>query len=472
MLGKAIQPEIEELIAAGQFDELRDILANNLEAADIAEILDEVNDEDRALLFRLLPTQLASDVFSLLEIEGQEKLIQSLSREQVTHILNEMSPDDRTRLLEEVPDEVAQRLLRALNPKELAVARTLLGYPEESIGRRMTPEYVAANPNWTVRQTLDFIRREAPRVETINVLYVLDDQGRLVDDLRLGELLLADPDATIRDICDFQFVSLSAFEDQEEAVEAFKKYDRLALPVVGSKGVMVGIVTVDDVLDLAEEEGTEDVQKFGGQEALEDSYFATTVLQLARKRGLWLTVLLVSSFLTVTAMNHFSYLTVLMPVLTVFIPMIISSGGNSGSQSAALIIRGLAVREIELANWWRVFLRELAAGLLLGLFLGVIAGGFSVALRDRAAVQSGEPAEAAVGGAAEENRLGLPLLVLLSVTGVVTIGTLVGSMLPFFFKRIGLDPAVCSGPFIATFVDVSGIVLFFTLFRWIFGGYL
>ena len=395
-----------------------------------------------------------------------------------------MSPDDRTRLLEELPGEVSNRLLRSLNPEELRVARTLLGYPEESIGRLMTPEYVAVKPDWTVTQTLDHIRREAPRVETINVIYVLDERGRLIDDLRLGELLLADPGARVSEIADDHFVSLLATDDQEEAVETFKKYDRVALPVTDTKGVMVGIVTVDDVLDVAEEEGTEDVQKFGGQAPLEDSYFATPAIELCRKRGGWLALLLIGSFLTVNAMEAYSNLMVILPLLTVFIPMVISSGGNSGSQSAALIIRGLAVHEIELPQWRRVFLRELAMGLMLGLFLGLLASAYSmtltreVAASDHQSSRAGQlQSEAEPANASEESvrpyrQLRLPLLVLISITGIVTFGTLMGSMLPFFFKSIRLDPAVCSGPFIATFVDVSGIILFFTLVQWIFSSFL
>lgn len=495
MLGKAIQPEIESMIQTGQFDELRELLSEDLNAADIAEILEDLGDEDEAVLFRLLPTSLAFEVFELLEYESQENLIEKLSRERVTLILNEMSPDDRTELLQELPGEIAQRMLKTLNPEELLITRRLLGYPEESIGRLMTPEYIAVNPTWTVAQTIDYIRENARKVETINVIYVLSDRGHLIDDLQLGQLLLAQPDTLIETLCDEQFVALSAYEDQEEAIDAFKKYDRVALPVTDSRGVMVGIVTVDDIFDVAEEEETEDVQKFGGQEALEDPYFATPIFELLRKRVGWLALLLVSSSLTVMVMDYFkdrsNYL-YLLPFLPLFVPMIISSGGNSGSQSAALIIRGFAVKEITLPNWWRVLSRELMIGLMLGLTLGGLAAVFSYHFekRDRFEMEQVEqgattPAEKltaqapAAAVAAAENlaaeqappqrlRYRFPLLVLISITMVVTLGTIVGSMLPFFFKGIGFDPAVCSGPFIATFVDVLGTTLYFLLFMWLY----
>lgn len=485
MLGKAIQPEIEAMVANKQFDELRELLCEELDAADVAELLEDVAETDRGLLFRLLPTEMAADVFELLEFESQEILIDQLSRDRVAQILNEMSPDDRTQLLEELPGEVAQRLLKVLNPEQLRVTRTLLGYPENSIGRLMTPEYLAVDPEWTVDQALEHIRRKAQRVETINVFYVLDNRGRLTDDLRIEQLLLADGSTKIKELCDEQFVALSAFEDQEEAIETFKKYDRIALPVTDTRGVMVGIVTFDDVFDVAEAEQTEDAQKFGGQEALDDPYFAVSILELMRKRVGWLGLLLISSFLTVWIMKHFEeslQFTLILPILAFFVPMIISTGGNSGNQSAAIVIRGMAVREINMGNWMLVFLRELATGLMLGVILGLVAAAFAFAIQnvDRPleldSATRVEPARPEQPGWVQTTRdakpaqhpFKLPLLVMLSILGVVTFGTLIGSMLPLFFKGLGFDPAVCSGPFVATFVDVIGIVFFFLVFKWLY----
>jgi magnesium transporter len=466
MLGKALQPEIEGMVRGGRFDELREMLNDALDAADIAEILDDLEDEQKAVTFRLLNTDLAHQVFEWLEPETQEVLIHELSKGQLTSIVNAMSPDDRTRLLEELPGEVSQRLLRSLNPEQMQIASVLLGYPEESIGRLMTPEYVSVRPGMTVAETLAQIRRDAPRAETINVIYVVDEKGRLIDDLRIRQLLVADPDRRIEEIADRQFVALEAHADQEVAIDYFRKYDRVALPVTDSKGVLVGIVTVDDLLDVVEQEQTEDVQKFGGSEALEDAYFAVPLLQLARKRGGWLTVLLLSSFLTVLAMKYFNTVATVLPFLMIFIPMIISTGGNSGSQSAAMLIRGLAVHEVEMADWGRVFLRELFSGLLLGVFLGAIVAGV-VALAAAGGVDFEHPESHRMVPLASYGAA-LPMLICLSITGVVTVGTLVGSMLPFVFKSIGVDPAVCSGPFIATFVDVSGIVIYFSFAQWLF----
>lgn len=491
MLGTALKGEIATLIRDGQFDELREYLVSMPDVADIAEVIEDLDDEDGAIAFRLLPTDLSFEVFEQLDPELQEHLISHLSRERVSQILNEMAPDDRIRLFEELPGTVAKRLLRSLNPEQLRITRILMAYPEDSIGRRMTPQFISVYRESSVQEALNTIRRNASEAETINVIYVLDDQGRLVDDLRIQQLLLAELDMKIADLCDEQVVSLLAEDDQEEAIDAFKKYDRVALPVTDRSGVMLGIVTVDDVLDVAEEEETEDAHRFGGQEALEDSYFDTSMLSLARKRGGWLILLLVGSFLTVSIMDYFGTALGAMPVLAFFVTMIISTGGNSGTQSAALIIRGIAVREMELGQWWKVASRELLVGLSMGVLLGTLAGLYSFTVQEGDPVELftaetshvnpgeeelSEAAEPIVAQATAQTDaalyappLRLALLVLLSVTSVVTFGTLIGSLLPFFFKWIGLDPAVCSGPFIATFVDVLGISAYFLLAKFLMG---
>lgn len=449
MLGKAIQPEIEEMIQHRQFDELRETLGE-LEIADIAEIIADLPPEDQAVVFRILPRDLAHEVFEYLPVEDEEALLKNLSTEAVGDILNAMSPDDRTRLLEELPGPVTQRLLKVLNPAELRVARTLLGYPEESIGRLMTPEYVAARPDWTVQHTLEHIRKSGSEAETISYIYITDEKGHLIDDLHLAKLVLADPETKLRDLIEENFVALSALDDREQAVIAFKKYDRIALPVVDSSGVLLGIVTVDDVMDVEEEEATEDVQKFGGVEALDAPYLEVDLLSLVRKRGGWLSILFVGEMLTTSAMGYFEHAIARAAFLAFFIPLIISSGGNSGSQASTLVIRAMALGEIRLRDWWRVVWRELVMGLSLGTVLGVL--GFI-----RVVVLPIQDEQL------KENAFAFGFTIMVSLIGVVMFGTFAGSMLPFLLRRVGLDPASASAPMVATLVDVMGIVIYFSV---------
>lgn len=449
MLGKAIQPEIAEMISAKDYNTLRDTLLE-LDVADVAEILADLEPDTRAVAFRLLPRNFAAEVFENLPFEDQEELLGGLSPDVLGYILNSMSPDDRTHLLEELPGSVTQRLLRTLNPDELKVTRTLLGYPEDSVGRLMTPEYIAADPDWTVGETFEFIRHTGAEAETLSYIYVVDRRGRLVDDVYLGKLVMADLATPLRELVQENYVSLSPYEDREEAVATFKKYDLWAIPVVDSAGVMLGIVTADDVMDVEEEEVNEDIALFSGQAALEESYMATPKLKLAQKRAGWLTILFVGGFASALALEQFQGLLQEFVILSAFIPLVISSGGNSGSQSASLVIRSLAIQEVELRDWRRIFIRELAVGLGLGLFLGVI---FSliVVFRDL------------LGFGAAEEAIRLSIVALFSVLMVVTLGTLTGALLPLLLKRMGFDPAVSSAPFIATFMDISGIVLYLTL---------
>jgi magnesium transporter len=452
MLGKALQPEIEELIEARDLDTLRETLLA-LETADIAEILEDLPVSSRAVVYRLLPHDQASDVFEHFSFEGQEELIRDLSSEELKRLLNDMAPDDRTHLLEELPGSLTQRLLKSLDPDELRVARTLLGYPEESIGRLMTPEYVDAKLEWTVQETLDRIRRTGAEAETITYIYVVDERGRLIDDLHLSKLVMADQQARLKDLVEENVIVLHALDDREEAVATFKKYDRIALPVTDQRGVLLGIVTIDDVFDVEEEEATEDMQKFSGLESLEESYLSAGRMLLIRKRIGWLTLLFVGGLMTSRVLSQFGDLLQQFVILSFFIPLVISSGGNSGSQSASLIIRSLAIKEVEPADWFHIFKRELLVGLAMGFFLGLILSGLLLTL-------------ALLNGDGVRNSLPLALVAQCSVTSIVTLGTLSGALLPLVLKRLGLDPAVSSAPFIATFVDVSGLILYLA-FAWL-----
>jgi magnesium transporter len=378
-------------------------------------------------------------------------LIESLSNEQVRNVLAEMNPDDRTRLLEEMPAEVTRRLLTALSPEDLKNARWLLGYPEDTAGRYMTPRYVTVQPEMTAREALDHIRRTGPGKETVNVVYIVDQRGRLVEDIRLSSLVLADPDSRVVDIDDPPLVKMNATDDREEVLKAFEKYDRLALPVTDADGHMLGIITVDDVLDVAEQEATEDIQKLGGMEALDAPYLQVNVLSMIKKRAGWLSALFLGEMLTATAMSFFEKEIARAVVLALFVPLIISSGGNSGSQATSLIIRSLALRELRLRDWFRVFRREIISGLALGSLLGFI-GFVRIVLWEKLGLTE-----------YGTHYMLVALTVWASLVGVVMFGTLAGSMLPFILRKLGFDPATASAPFVATLVDVTGLCIYFTV---------
>src|SRR5262249_46898585 len=311
-------------------------------------------------------------IFEYLDVATQRRLLEGLTDERAAAILDGMSPDDRTALLAELPDERVDRLLAVMTPDQRAIARRLISYAEHTIGHLITRDYVAVKKEWTLRRVLDHVRTHGKDSETLNVLYVTDEQERLIDDVRIRELLLAPLHATVRDLMDNWFVALHATDDKREAVEVFRKYDRTALPVIDSRDVLVGIVTIDDVLDVAEQEATREIQRFGGVEALDEPYVATPFVSLVRKRASWLIVLFVGEMLTATAMGYFEDEIARAVVLALFVPLIISSGGNSGSQAATLIIRALALGEVKLSDWQMVLRRELVSGLMLATILGTI----------------------------------------------------------------------------------------------------
>ncbi len=450
VIGNLLAPELKELIRQRNFTQLREILCD-FPAPDVAEIFVDLKPGDEAVLLRLLPHDLAAEVFEYLPREDQEQTLLAMGTEEVAGILNDLSPDDRTALLEELPSAVTQKLLALLKPEERKIATELLGYPKDSIGRRMTPDYVAIKQNWTVAEVLDHLRREKDKRAAVNQLYVVDDKGRLVDFLRLRDLVVAAARTPVTDLLQNQNLALHATADQETAIAAFKKYDVTILPVVDSKGVIVGVVTVDDVLDLAEKQATEDIQKLGGVEALDAPYLSIGMFSMVKKRAGWLSALFLGEMLTASAMNHFEGELASAIVLGSFIPLIISSGGNSGSQATSLIIRAMAVRDVTLRDWWRVMSREIFAGLALGCVLAVL-GAVRIltwqylGLKDYGA-----------------HFLLIAATVGCSLIGVVLFGSLAGAMLPFVLRRLGFDPAVSSAPFVATLVDVTGLIIYFTV---------
>jgi magnesium transporter len=455
MVGKILIPEIKSMIDARRFGALRELF-EDWPPADVAEVILDMEENDQVIIFRVLPHDLAADVFEYLDVDAQQQLLRGMAHEQVVGILNEMSPDDRTALLEELPSAAARQLIRLLTPDERNIAQALLGYPEGSVGRRMTPDFIAVHSDWSIKEVLDYVRENGDDSETLNVIYVVDDRGKLLDDIRIREILLQPLDSRVSDLMDENFVSLNVNEPEADAVNVFRKYDRSALPVTDSNGVLVGIVTIDDMLDIAEEEATEDIQKFGGMEALDEPYMRIPLMTMVWKRAPWLVVLLIGEMLTATAMAFYEHEIAKAVVLAVFLPMIISSGGNSGSQASTLIIRAMALSEVTLRDWWRVMQREFAAGAMLGVFLGVIGaarvGLWSVIYEKFQGIQIyGEywPQVAATIG--------------ITLTCVVLWGSLAGSMLPFALRRLGLDPATSSAPFVATLVDVTGVIIYFSI---------
>ena len=441
--------DVQQAIRERDFGKLREVLGRWEPSAVAAEIRN-LPVAEQAVVFRVVPRQCAADVFELLDISAQECLLKALGQEQVAAILNDMADDDRTALLEELPAAATKQLLAVLTPEERARALALLGYPVGSIGRLMTPHYLVVDQNWTVRQVMDYVRTHGQDSETLNMLYVIDDHGVLIDDIRLRDFLLAPTDKRVVDLMDYKFVALKAADPQESAIEVFKREDRKALPVVDSTGVLIGIVTLDDVLELAENQATREIQKIGGSEALDEPYMQIAISRMVKKRAGWLVILFLGEMLTATAMGFFEGEIEKAVVLALFVPLIISSGGNSGSQATTLVIRAMALGEIRLRDWWRVMRREVLAGLALGMILGTI--GFL-----RITVWS---AFSTIYGA---HWLLVGWTVGVSLIGIVLWGTLAGSMLPFLLRRVGLDPATSSAPFVATLVDVTGLVIYFSM---------
>ncbi|HLR24869.1 MAG TPA: magnesium transporter [Fodinibius sp.] len=450
MIVDLLKPEFDELIEAKDWVALKDVL-NDVPAVDVAELLEELDAEVAIVIFRLLKKQKAADVFTYLTSGKGMELLHMFTAQQLSEVMSNLEPDERVTLMEELPGHLTQRLMNSMEVEDRKLVQKLLGYPEESVGRLMTPRYVKVRKDWSIRKAMNQIRRFGQSVETVNVIYVVDNQEHLIDDLRLNQLILADPEAPISTLMDESFEALSAFDDQEDAVKMLSKYDRVAMPVVDSDGILVGIVTVDDVIDVAEEETTEDMQLMAGMDVLDDYYSQTSVFEMVKKRIGWLAFLFVGQLFTTTAMGAYEQVIANAVFLSLFIPMIISSGGNSGTQAATLIIRALSTDDIDLSQWMKVLVRELLSGLMLGCIMAVI--GFFVII-GWGYVMSGSLGQELVLSA---------VVVSLSLIGVVIWGNMSGSMLPFALSKMGLDPAVTSAPFVSTLSDVTGIIIYFSI---------
>ena len=444
-----LSPNVKQVIRSGDLVTLAAVLKDRT-PNDLADLITDLLPSEQLVVFRHLPRKAAVDTFQYLLPSVQERLLKEITPEEAAEILNAMSPDDRTVLLEKLPDPASQEVLKLLTPAERAVAVSLLEFPEHSVGRLMTPDYVSVREHWSVQQVLDYIRTHGHDSETLNHVYVVDEKRTLIDDIRMRQFLLAGLTDRVSDLMDHQFVTLRATDSQETAVAVFRREDRTALPVIDEQGKLVGIVTIDDVLDVAEEEATEDIQKIGGMEALDEPYMEISLLRMVRKRAGWLVLLFLGEMLTATAMGYFEKEIERAVVLALFIPLIISSGGNSGSQASTLVIRSLALSEVALRDWWKVMRREILSGLALGSVLGSI-GFLRITLWS------------AFSDVYGPHWFGVALTVALALIGVVLWGTLAGSMLPFALRRLGFDPATSSAPFVATLVDVTGLIIYFSI---------
>ncbi|MBD8348228.1 magnesium transporter [Dysgonomonas sp. HGC4] len=456
---KHIVHHTQLLIKSGDKKKLR-IYLDSLNISIIEDLIDELPDY-APLIIDTMSANRAINVFRILDVPTQERVIKKLPKLKVSEIMRGLPPDDQTAFLGELKDEeLSLQLLSLLSPEDKKEVSTLLAYPEDSVGRLMTPDYLAINKNFTVQETLDTIRLRGKNSETIDVIYVLDDHGVLLDDLRIRDLLLVDPHTPIADLMDDRLISLNAEDPQEEAIKVFKMNNRVALPVIAPDKTLLGIVTIDDVLWLADEEYSEDMQRFGASGTLDEPYLDVPLYKLVWKRAGWLIVLFIGELLTASVMQYYEDQLAKVIVLAMFLPLMISSGGNSGSQASTLIIQAMAVGDVRLSHWWRVFRREIISGLSLGIILGVI--GF---IR----IYVWHFIFPHLYG---DHWIMVASTVSLSLVGIVLWGSLIGSMLPFILRRLGADPATSSAPFVATIVDVTGLIIYLTIASIIFGSVL
>jgi len=442
-------PQLFEAVIATE-DKLEiSAFLNDQNISDVAELINEYPEYEAQIIGNMAIHRAAS-VFKILDIAQQRDIVKELPSSKTAELLNELPADDRTDFLEELPKSVIRDLIKLLDPEERKITLSLLGYPEDSVGRLMTPDYVYVYEHNTIEEVFATIRRYAKNSETIDVIYVINERGELIDDIRIRDIILAAPNKYVNELIDERVVALNVTDDQEYANQVFKMNNRVALPVTDDNNILLGIVTIDDMLWVANEEFSEDIQKIGGTESFDEPYLDIPLLKLFRKRVGWLVVLFLGEMLTATAMGYFEDEIAKAVVLALFVPLIISSGGNSGSQASTLIIQAMAVGDISISDWWRVLRRELLSGMLLGSVLGII--GF---------------VRVAVWHSIVPNIYGvhwqkIGFTVGFSLVGVVLWGTLSGSMLPIALKKLGADPAVSSAPFVATLVDVTGLIIYFS----------
>ncbi|MBM3440925.1 MAG: magnesium transporter, partial [Bacteroidetes bacterium] len=430
----ASEKELETISITDQFDELMQrndrqelhAFLDDQNISDVAVLVDEFPEHATEIMLHMSMHRAVS-TFKILDLSRQKQVIRELPPFKTAELLNELPADDRTDFLEGLDSNAVREFIKLLDTEERKITLSLLGYPEGSIGRLMTPDYVYVYPQNTVDEVFATIRKYGKDSETINVIYVINDKGELLDDIRISDFILAAPTTKVEALMDDRFIALNAYDDQETANEIFKMNNRVALPVVSKSNKLLGIVTIDDVLWVASEEFSEDMQKMGGTEALDEPYLETPITKLFRKRIVWLVVLFLGELLTASAMSFFEDEIAKAVVLALFVPLIISSGGNSGSQASTLIIQAMALGEITVSDWWRVMRREFLQGLMLGTALGLI--GFI-----RIFIWHGIAPEV-YGNSWDE----IGMVIGFSLLGVVLWGTITGSMLPLLLKKLGAD---------------------------------
>lgn len=449
--------QIESFIESNDTEKLA-LFIDSLNYDEIVDILEKCDDETSVKIFEVLDEYVGLKSFKILPDKTRQMLIKHMDHRKAAKLLNSLPDDDLTAFIEGLPSLVVNELLKLLSDENRKNVLSLLGYPEQSVGRLMTPHYIAVKRDWTVTQVFEYIRNYGQNSETVNVIYVIDDNGILIDDIRMREFLFVDPATRVIDVMDGKFLALEVTEQETEAISVFKKNNRSALPVTDDKGVLLGIVTIDDVLRLAEDEDTKDIQQIGGSEALDEPYNTIAFPKLIKKRAGWLIILFLGEMFTATAMGHFENEINKAVVLALFIPLIISSGGNSGSQASSIIIRAMALGEITFSDWWRVMRKEFLSGLTLGTILGAV-GFLRIILWQLTGLYD-----------YGVHWLLVAFTIMFSLIGVVIWGTLSGSMLPILLKKAGADPAASSAPFVATLVDVTGLVIYFSVAFFILRG--
>ncbi len=446
MFAKIALPDIDEVIRNKDWKTLKAGLSE-LTPQDIADIVASLEPKDAVMVFRLVSKDKATDVFSELEPPLQELILTRIADREIKALIEELSPDDRTALFEDLPGRLTQKLLNLLPPEERKESLKLLGFPEDSVGRLMTPDYVAVRPDWSIEKAFRHIRKFGKDAETIDMIYVVDEGWKLKDDIPIRRFILAEQDQQVQDIMDYEFIAIQATEDQEEAYKIIKKYNLNVLPVTDEEGTLLGIVTVDDILDVLEEEVDEDFQKTSAIAPFEESYYAASSAVLYRKRVGWLMILLVTDFFSSSIIAHFEYALKAVIALAFFIPVLIDSGGNIAAQSSTLIIRALATGELTVKKWFYVIKKELLVGVMIGITLGIV-------LYLRGFFWRGGPTIGMVVG--------------MAMVGITLWSNLLGSLLPIVLTKFKLDPAVISSPLLTTVVDSTGLIIYFTLAKIVF----
>lgn len=447
--------DLREKILEGDFSELLEHSRDEDYAAEVSKVLETLPHDYAIHTFLALPEDIEIKIFPHLNHVLQRDVTEDMPRQQVSNILNSLESNDRISFFDVLDGIEVTEYLNLLNDKNRLATYDLLGYPEKSVARLINTKFTTVRKEWTIGQAREHLRRFYTDTPAANVIFVVDNDGKLVDDIPIRRLVLNEASKTIADIMDGFYVKLDIQDSIDNAIQKFKEYDRVAIPVTNSNNVVMGVVTIDDVIDEAEEKDTKEMQQFGGLESLDLPYVKTPFFTLIRKRAVWLIILFLSEMLTATAMGHFQDELDAAIVLSLFVPLIISSGGNSGSQAATLIIRAMALNELTTRKWWYVMRREILSGLTLGMILGVI-GFIRIAIW-----QQLHWANYGMKGTGEYWQL-TALTVSFSLVGIVLWGTLSGSMIPMILKRIKLDPATSSAPFVATLVDVTGLIIYFS----------